>query len=97
MYLHTGEAVAIHGRYLVPVYPLLLILLAMGFNWLLHNIRRAQAQAWVLVAVALLFLQGGSITAWIVRGNPSWTWQQSQPAQSLNTNSKAVLEHITVH
>ncbi len=96
MYLHTGEAVAIHGRYLIPMYPFLLVLLAMGFNWGANMLRHSYLKTWLIVITVFLFLQGGGIMAWIVRGNTTWVWQQSEPAQNLNANTRDVLNRITV-
>jgi len=96
-YHHTGEAVAIHGRYLVAVYPVLLLCLAIGWHGLLGKTARGRYEAIVLVALTLLFLQGGGITVWLVKSNSSWYWQNNAPAADANAAVKTVLDKVIYH
>ncbi len=97
MYLHTGEAVAIHGRYLIPLYPVLYLALALGFGWALDRfVNRQQFKTWLVVATTVLLLQGGGIVVWIVRSDPAWYWPQSAAAAQANRTAKEVLRYTTV-
>lgn len=97
MYHHTGEAVAIHGRYLIPVYPVLLLALAIGWHGLLSWFKHGRYEAVVLVALTLLFLQGGGITPWLVRSTPDWYWQDNQAAIQANQAVKALVDRVVIH
>ncbi|HEX8182230.1 MAG TPA: hypothetical protein VF575_01355 [Candidatus Saccharimonadales bacterium] len=97
MYLHTGEAVAIHGRYLVPMYPVLLLALAIGISAAFNHYKVAKFKSALVIVTLLLFLQGGGITGWIVRSNPSWYWQQSSVAARANWLAQGTLKRIVHH
>jgi hypothetical protein len=77
MYLHTGEAMAIHGRYLIPVYPVLYAALALGFGWFFERIRRPELKTELVVLTALLFIHGAGLVVWIFRSDPSWYWSDN--------------------
>jgi hypothetical protein len=96
-YLHTGEVVAVHGRYLVPVYPVLLLALAIGFSAFLEQFKLWRFKGLLVGLVLVLFLQGGGIIGWIVRSDPSWYWQQSAPAARANWLAKDVLYRVVHH
>jgi len=96
-YHHDGEAVAIHARYLVPVYPVLLLCLAIGWHGVLGKIRQGRSEAMVLVVLTLLFLQGGGITIWLVKSGPDWYWQNNTPAIRANAAVKSVLDKVVYH
>jgi hypothetical protein len=91
MYRETGEGVAIHGRYLIPVYPVLLVCLAIGWKAVLEHVRLTRYQGLILVVLTVLFLQGGGITNWLRRSDPSWYWQNS-PAAGANQAVKTVID-----
>ena len=103
MYIHTGEAVAIHGRYLVPIYPILLLVLAIGFRSFIGQWRsirqpnQANYKVVLLIVTLCLFLQGAGIVGWIIRSDPSWYWQQSAPAARVNWLAKDVLYKVVHH
>ncbi|HEX8227097.1 MAG TPA: hypothetical protein VF572_04500 [Candidatus Saccharimonadales bacterium] len=97
MYLHTGEAVAIHGRYLVPLYPVLLVVLAIGFARFFDRERLATYRNLFLVVVLLLFLQGGGIVGWIIYSDASWYLQQNYAAERANWLAKNVLTKVVHH
>jgi hypothetical protein len=103
MYLHTGEAVAIHGRYLIPVFPVILLVFALGF---VESFKRLEpqlsarfiryAKAGLLVVTVVLFLQGGGITNWIIRSSPGWFWQDNAYAQNAGAIARAVLSKVVL-
>ncbi len=97
MYLHTGEAVAIHGRYLIPIYPILFIPAVIGFRRCFADFKLERFMAVFLVSCLVLFLQGGGITGWIVSSDSSWYFQQSHPAAQANWLAKDVLSKVVYH
>lgn len=97
MYIHSGEAVAIHGRYWIPVYPVLYLVLALGFAWFLQQFNLQKYKALLLTVTLILFMQGGGITGWIIRSDPSWYWQHSSAAAQANWWAKDILYKIVWH
>lgn len=91
-FLQTGQAEAINGRYLLPVMPLLLVILALGVNTLLG---RRQSLKITFAAVALLcMLWGGGSLTYILRSNPSWYWH-NQAVYDANHAVRDTLGPIT--
>ncbi|HSH18194.1 MAG TPA: hypothetical protein VK978_02325 [Candidatus Saccharimonadales bacterium] len=80
MYLHTGEAMAIHGRYLIPVYPVLYAALALVFGWALERNKRPELKTWLVIATLVLLIHGAGLVVWIFRSDPSWYWSRAADA-----------------
>lgn len=97
MYLHTGEAVAIHGRYLIPVFPVIYAALALVFAWAFDKLRRPIAKEWLFLITLLFLLQGAGIITWIIRSDPAWYWQESPVASRVNWVAKQALEPFIIH
>ena len=87
-YLHTGQPVAINGRYLLPITPLLIGLAAASFNQLLMRWRALKPV--LLIAVLGCLLCGGGALTYILRSNDSWYWHE-QPVYDANHAVQAVL------
>ncbi len=94
MYLHTGEAVAIHGRYIIPVAPVLYLTLVWSIGWALVRFGLERYKAWMFIIVFLLFLQGAGVLTWIVRGEYWWYWQQTPLAGRANWLAQDVLRRL---
>jgi hypothetical protein len=101
MYLHVDVAVAIHGRYVLPIIPFLLVWFVMaarellsdaGRKWVLVKRHIATVQVVVFVLLALICLQGGGVTTHLVRGADKWYWQHREPGIQANRQVKAVLK-----
>lgn len=101
MYLHTNVAVAIHGRYLLPVVPLLLAVFCYGYRQALGDMGRlipafGRRLGAVQVALACLVLlictQGGGFTTYLLRNREEFSWPQSQLARHLNVTAQRVLD-----
>jgi len=75
-YAQTGQPVAINGRYLLPVLPLLLLLACLAFQQLLGRKRPGFKTAAAGAAVLIMVWGGGALT-YILRSNPSWYWQNA--------------------
>lgn len=72
MYAQTGKAVAINGRYLLPILPLMYVLGALSVNVLLGKRRRIKL---VLATAAVLgCMWGGGALTYILRSNDAWYW-----------------------
>lgn len=81
----TGQPVAINGRYLVPVLPIILFLLAAAINTELGN--RVKYKIISLIIVITCLAYGGGAATYILRANSGWYWQNSS-VQRLNLNIK---------
>jgi hypothetical protein len=72
---HTGRPVAINGRYLVPVLPLVFLWVGAAYSRALRFVQKYKA---VMVTVlVLLMLQGGGVVTFIVRSDSSWYWHNT--------------------
>jgi hypothetical protein len=105
MYVETAVPVAIHGRYLLPVLPLLGIIYFRAFSLLFGGLERrlklitVRKNSVILTAwVALLFVcsQGGGIITHVVRSNSQWFWQQSSVAQNVNETARNLLRPFII-
>jgi len=74
-YVRTGQPVAINGRYLLPVLPLLFLLTCLAYQQLLRRKPLLKLAA-ASVAVLVMIWGGGALT-YILRSNPSWYWPNS--------------------
>lgn len=78
-YLHAGMPVAINGRYLLPVLPLLMILLAIGYREILLGYTKIQL---ALASVGIVcFLAGGGVLTFILRSRDAWYWPNATVVQ----------------
>lgn len=74
-YIKTGQPVAINGRYLLPVIPLLMLVMVLGFNELLK--KRNNFKVVLLGAFVICMLYGGGTLTFIIRSNDTWYWNNS--------------------
>lgn len=100
-YLTTGYPVAIHGRYLLPLLPIMLIAVGLCYNWLLHEPwfrknKYLSGKVWIVVLALLLLLQGGGFITYIVRSEPTWFWNQDGKASQVNGAVKKVLQPVVI-
>ncbi len=87
-YLHTGQPVAVNGRYLLPVLPLILVLIALAYARLLAG--RPRLKPWLAgLAIACLLWGGGALT-FILRSNDNWLWDNST-ARHVNYDVRTVV------
>lgn len=83
-YLHFRQMLAINGRYLILILPLLLAIIASGYSEWFKRVARKQAAAAKLrltIIILLLVLQGGGVLTYIVRSDDSWYWQNKTVIQ----------------
>jgi hypothetical protein len=77
MYQQTGQPVAINGRYLVPVLPLVAVIFGKAIGLVLAEFPKVpalQVKAVSVAVVLLLFLHGGGVLTFILRSEDSWYW-----------------------
>ena len=93
-FLSLGVAVAVQGRYLLPVLPLVLALVALAAQRALRQFRPAVG---VMVAGGLLVLtlQGGGLLPYIIRSADTWMWP-NQTVQHVTHTTRSLLWYITV-
>ena len=90
-FMHTGKAVAINGRYLLPVLPPFLLLLALGVRQLLG--RRLGLKLAVSGLAVLCFIWGGGALTFVLRSSDSWDWQ-NRTVLSANRAVRSALWHV---
>jgi len=74
-FLRTGQPVAINGRYLLPVLPLIILIAGLALN---EAFRKRQTARLLLFAAAMFCLAwGGGALTYILRSNNAWYWQNS--------------------
>lgn len=73
-YVDTGRPVAINGRYLIPLLPLLGAVGGMAIVYALRSLRLARYGGAVAIVALLLLLQGGGALTYIVYAETSWLW-----------------------
>ena len=91
-FLQTGQAVAINGRYLLPIMPMTLIILALGMDTALRLKLRTKV-IMASIAVACMLWGGGTLT-YILRSNDAWYWP-STPLKDANHVIQKTLGPIT--
>lgn len=91
-FIRTGRAVAINGRYLLPVLLLLLLMLGLAYQqWL---IKRSNLKAVILVVIFICLLWGGGALTYILRSNDRWYWPNST-VRTINHSVQSVLGPVT--
>lgn len=89
-FLRTGQAVAINGRYLLPVLPMLMLICVLGLNKLLSR----RAAALLMGAGFLCLLWGGGALTFILRSSDAWYWPNGT-VKTANHGLKNVLGPLT--
>jgi hypothetical protein len=77
-YLHYRTMLAINGRYLVIILPMLFILIGLSYRHLFDILFKARAKSIASifsVVIILLLLQGSGATTYLVRSESNWYWQ----------------------
>lgn len=82
-YIHYKAMLAINGRYLIPILPLVFALMATSYSLFIKQVvvvksrfKKPQLIQFSLIAVvAILTLQGGGILTFAVRSDSGWYWE----------------------
>lgn len=77
LYEYAAWPVAINGRYLIPLLPLLGAIVALAYARFFKQISSVKYAGIAAVIVLLLSLQGGGVTTYIVRSQDKWFMQDS--------------------
>lgn len=93
-FLHTHVAVAIQGRYLLPIIPMFLVLVVQAYGRLLHNVSTNIKTA-ALVLACIMILQGGSLLPFIIRHSDDWVWN-TPLAQQTNKAAQNALKPLVI-
>lgn len=81
LYRQTAMPVAINGRYLLPVLPLVVVMTVLAVRELLGH-RRA-LQTLIAIGVLICSLWGGGALTYILRSNNAWYWSGT-PTNTVN-------------
>lgn len=80
-YIERHAMVAINGRYLIIILPLVFALMIAAYSVLIQRISpkrsRDKYKSILLVATLIFFLQGGGALTHIAQGGDDWYWQNS--------------------
>lgn len=106
-YFRSGNPVAIHGRYLIPIMlPVIAIATDSSLRLLRRLVRslpRLYRQQYVpvlrsaiIIGVAFCWLQGGGLVSYLIRSNDAWMWPQSQPAIQVNRVARSIIWPLTI-
>ena len=92
LFTQTYQPVAINGRYLYPILPMLMLLIVMAYDQFL----RKSVTIKYLFATALLicFMWGGGALTYVLRSENSWYWSNS-PTTPVNQFIKRNIGPIT--
>lgn len=91
-YYEYHRYLAIQGRYLLPVLPLLLIFGLLGIN---YTLKRVQVIKLPLLALTfgLLVIGGAGLTTHIVRSSDSWYWN-NEIVRDVNGEARDILKPV---
>lgn len=92
-FMHLGQAVAMQGRYLLPILPFVCVLAGLAFARLLrtHHAKLALATA----CIAILLFQGGGATVFILRSDERWYWENNAVIH-VNKTARDILRRIVI-
>lgn len=95
-YKETGFFVAINGRYLLPLLPLIFVVYARSFSVLFSRLHAKFLPALIggLVLAAFL-LQGGGASGWIVQSSPDWYWS-NRFVESVNQTTRTIIKPFII-
>jgi hypothetical protein len=102
-YKHLGQPVAIHGRYLLPIMPLLVFIWFEAIKIALtrlgsrFSINARALQPWLLGVVVIVFMiEGGGFVSFIALSRSDWFWQQSRLSQTINYEARRILNPLII-
>lgn len=87
-YVDTAHPVAINGRYLIPLLPLVAVVLIQAMRAVLRRVSGRYLAMALIPIVILLVVGGAGIGTYVVQAGPHWFWP------GLGQSSHAFLERI---
>lgn len=94
-YSKTGEAVAINGRYLIPILLPLAAIWGRAIAIGLKQFKWSHLKPYLAAAAIALFLYGGGVITYILRSDATWYWP-NQAAVEVNEAAQDVLSPIII-
>ena len=73
-YVNNGVTVALNGRYLIPIAPIIGAIAFIGLRNLVNHKKIIGLGIFTTVILIALIFEGGGIGTYIVRGQPEWFW-----------------------
>jgi hypothetical protein len=94
MYRQTAEPVAINGRYLLPILPLLAIIVGKAFALTYARFDVSYLKPFTAAVVLLCFLQGGGMLTYLLRADSNWYWQNQTVRDANEAARKAIAPFV---
>ena len=94
-YSRLGVAVAINGRYLLPVLLLLAVAMGKGISLTLAKFKWEATKPALATLAILLFMHGGGVFTFILRSDTTWYWP-NKTVEHVNNGARKVLAPITI-
>lgn len=92
-FVKTGHPVAINGRYLIPVLPLMLLIWGKALAQFFRG--RLVAKAVATAGVLLIMAYGGGIATFILRSDHGWYWP-NRTVQNVNDTARELLQPVII-
>ena len=86
-----GIAVAVQGRYLIPILLIIYMLIGFAFRELLR--KKYLFKPALTVLAIFLFLEGGGVMTFIIRNDPTW-YRDSPAVSKVNLTAQKVLRPV---
>lgn len=88
-FLYLGQAVAIQGRYLIPVLPIIYLVIALGFNsYLVDRIKIKLILAYS--SIVFLLTQGGAAGVYVLKSDAGW-YRPKEYVVKMNSGLRKIL------
>jgi hypothetical protein len=94
-YDRVGHAVAINGRYLLPVLLLLAVALGRAIGLTLGKFGISRAKPILAAVIILLWLNGGGIFGFMVRSDSRWYWPNAT-VQKVNKTAHDLVDPLVI-
>ncbi len=89
-FLQYRTLVAVNGRYLIVVLPIIFIVMALAYQQLFRRLLKKRYNSFISIfatVILLLAMQGGGATTYLLRSQPIWYWKY-KPLITINTGLK---------
>jgi hypothetical protein len=94
-YVRVGQPVAINGRYLLPVLPLIAVALGRGIKLTLVRFKIERFKPYLAAVAVLFLLHGGGVFTFILRSDSTWYWP-NPTVNKVNHDAQKVLKKVTI-
>jgi len=89
-YYRYYQLLAIQGRYLLPLLPIIMVYSLLGINYAFIKLGRF-GKIISLIVVFALYLNGAGLIAHIIRSDSSWDWN-NQTVRKINDEARGILK-----